>query len=105
MAHITGGGICENLNRILPEGVDAKIDLSTYKILKIFKILKEKGDISDKEMLRTFNLGVGIALVTSKDKAVLVMNHLESKGVKCNIIGNIVEGKQEVICEGNILWK
>lgn len=60
LAHITGGGICENLNRILPENLNANIDASKYQILDIFKLIKKTGNIDEKEMLRTFNLGVRI---------------------------------------------
>ena len=104
MAHITGGGICENLNRILPAGVDAEIDLSLYEVLNVFKVLRKWGDVNDDEMLRTFNLGVGMALVTSKENSSVVMNHLTSQGVKCKIIGKIVKGNQKVVCKGNLTW-
>ena len=104
LAHITGGGICENLNRILPEGLNAKIDLGTYHIMDIFKIIKSYGNITDAEMLRTFNLGVGMALVTSKEYADLVMKHLDSKGVNSGIIGEITGGNRSVVCEGQLNW-
>lgn len=58
LAHITGGGICENLNRILPSNLNAEIDASKYQILDIFKIIKNTANVDEKEMLRTFNLGV-----------------------------------------------
>lgn len=104
LAHITGGGIRENLNRILPECLDAKINLSSYNVLDIFKVLRKFGNISDKEMLRTFNLGVGMALVTSSDKAKDVISHLEGKGIKCTVIGEIVKGNKSVVCEGKLQW-
>ncbi len=104
MAHITGGGICENLNRILPVLVNAEIDLSSYDVLDIFKVLRKWGDVSDSDMLRTFNLGVGMALVTSKENSSVVMNHLTLKGINCKIIGNIVDGNQKVVCEGKLKW-
>lgn len=104
MAHITGGGICENLNRILPAGVNAEIDLTLYDVLDIFKVLRNWGEVNDDEMLRTFNLGVGMALVTSKENSSIVMNHLTSEGMKCKIIGEIVGGNQKVVCKGNLIW-
>ena len=58
LAHITGGGICENLNRILPANLNAQIDASKYQILDIFKLIKNIANVDEKEMLRTFNLGV-----------------------------------------------
>ncbi len=69
MDHITGGGIEGNLCRIIPDGLSAKIDLSKLRILNLFKYIRDNGNISDDEMLRTFNCGVGLILVTSqKDK-------------------------------------
>ncbi len=105
LAHITGGGIRENLNRILPDDLDAKIDLSKYQVLEIFKLLKDYGKIDDNEMVRTFNLGVGMALVTSEDKKSAVMDYLEEKGLNCYEIGVICEGNKQVICQGKIDWR
>ena len=104
MAHITGGGICENLNRILPENINAEIDLNTYDVPYIFKLLKEVGEVSDAEMLRTFNLGVGLALVTPADKSGEVVSYLEKVGLKSKIIGRIVNGNKKVVCHGQINW-
>lgn len=104
MAHITGGGICENLNRILPDNINAEIDLKTYDVPYIFKLLKETGDVSDAEMLRTFNLGVGLALVTPPEKSGDVVSYLEKVGLKSKIIGRIVNGNKKVVCSGNISW-
>lgn len=104
MAHITGGGIRENLNRILPIGVNAEIDLSQYEILDIFKVLRNWGDVEDDEMLRTFNLGVGLVLVTSLPNSQAVMAHLLNQGVNCKIIGKITEGEQKVVCTGKLKW-
>lgn len=104
MAHITGGGIRENLNRILPEGLNAEIDISLYDIMGIFRTLKEIGDISDAEMLRTFNMGVGLAVVVPAANVEMVIKHIQDKGVKCTIIGSIVKGEQEVICKGKFRW-
>ncbi len=104
LAHITGGGIVENLNRILPSNLNANINLDSYEIMDIFKILKKFGDITDEEMLRTFNLGVGMCLLTSSENVDTVVNHLEERGVKCNIIGRVDEGNQEVVCTGKLCW-
>ena len=104
LAHITGGGICENLNRILPEECDAEIDLNNYEVLDVFKVLRKYGDVDDTDMLRTFNLGVGMALVTSKENESIVMNHLTSMGVKCYKIGKIVPGTKKVKCKGKLVW-
>ncbi len=105
MAHITGGGICENLNRILPEGVDAKIDLGKYQMLSVFKLLRRYGEINDAEMLRTFNLGVGMAVVVNREVMGTVIEHMSRKNVRCYEIGVIVKGDRNVICEGKLKWE
>lgn len=104
LAHITGGGICENLNRILPNSLNAEIDLTAYEIPTIFKVLQKWGDIEDSEMLRTFNLGVGMALVTNRENSEEIMKHLRERGVKCKIIGKIVPGNKKVVCKGQLEW-
>lgn len=105
LAHITGGGICENLNRILPKHLEAKIDLTKYCVPSVFKILKKYGSVDEREMLRTFNLGVGMALVTSEDNKEAIMEHLVQGGLECYEIGKIVRGSGEVLCEGSICWE
>ena len=104
LAHITGGGIKENLNRILPPSLDAKILLDSYVVPQIFSILKKYGNVDDEEMVRTFNLGVGMALVTSSECVNEIIEHIENKGINCNVIGNIIKGEGKVICEGWIPW-
>lgn len=96
LAHITGGGICENLNRILPENVDAEVDLSKYNVLSIFKLLQKTGGISDSEMLRTFNMGVGLAAVVPQEQAEKFISHINSNGFKAYQIGKITAGSGKV---------
>lgn len=96
MAHITGGGIRENLNRILPPDVDAEIDLSAYSIPAIFKVLKDYGNIDDEEMLRTFNLGCGLALVCKQENVKAITEHITRHSVECRVIGRIVKGNGKV---------
>ena len=96
LAHITGGGICENLNRILPNNVNAEIDLSTYKISTIFKLLKKYGNINDNEMLRTFNLGCGLAVVCKKECVQLLIEHFSKYDIECYPIGKIIKGSGNV---------
>lgn len=104
LAHITGGGICENLNRILPCNLRAKIDASKYQILDIFKLLKNTANIDEKEMLRTFNLGVGLTVVAKKEYAKDIIKHMKSKKINSYIIGEIVKGNKDVIVEGSFNW-
>lgn len=102
LAHITGGGIKENLNRILPSHLSAAIDLSLYEIPAVFSVLKKYGNINDEEMLRTFNLGVGIALVAPERAESDIRRHLDENGIKSYRIGKIVQGDKSVICEGSL---
>lgn len=96
MAHITGGGLTENLPRILPEGLSAVIKKGSWKIHPIFKIIQEKGNISEKEMYRTFNMGIGFILVVPRRKAYSVLMRLKKLREKAYIIGIIDKGKREI---------
>lgn len=100
LAHITGGGICENLNRILPENVDAEVGLSQYEVHPIFKALQSVGEVSDAEMLRTFNMGVGLAAVIPAVHVDKFIAHIKNNGINCNIIGKIIKGTGKVNAHG-----
>ncbi|MFY4728907.1 AIR synthase-related protein, partial [Nitrospira sp. BLG_2] len=104
-AHITGGGIAENLNRILPNNVDAAVRLERYRPAAIFNLLREAGSISDADMLRTFNLGVGMALVVSSDELEATLNSLKQSGCPAFEIGSIVPGSGHVQLRGHIGWR
>ena len=103
MAHITGGGIEGNLCRIIPDGLSAKIDLSKIRILSLFKYIRDNGNISDDEMLRTFNCGVGFIIVTSQKDKKSVMKHV-SQTYDCYEIGAIEKGGPKVAFEGKLDW-
>ena len=105
LAHITGGGICENLNRILPSNLNASIDASKYQILDIFKLLKKTANISEKEMVRTFNLGVGLTVVAKKEYAKDIIKHVKSHKINAYVIGEIVKGNKEVIINNKFNWE
>lgn len=104
LAHITGGGIKENLNRILPEELNAVIDLNKIKILPIFKTLKKFGNLLDADMLRTFNMGVGIAAVVRKDFASEAAEHLKKFAIDTYEIGTIKTGAKQVAFDGQLNW-
>lgn len=104
LAHITGGGIKENLNRILPKDLNAEISLDSYVIPPIFTALRKYGNVQDEEMIRTFNLGVGMALVAARDNADEIITYLEQQGIACRVIGSIVKGEGSVVCKGQIQW-
>jgi phosphoribosylformylglycinamidine cyclo-ligase len=88
MAHITGGGIEGNLNRIIPDGLCADIDLSKIKIPPVFKYIKDNGNIADTEMLKTFNCGAGLIIIAGKSDSDFIINHV-SQYYKCYEIGEI----------------
>jgi len=101
-AHITGGGLVENLMRSLPEYLSLNVDLSKIKILKIFKWIKSR-NISDKEMIRTFNCGVGFCIIVSK-KNVSKVKKFFSKNFKPYEIGFISKNKNKINLSNSLRW-
>jgi len=89
MAHITGGGITENIPRVLPTGVTAEIDAASWDLPPLFEWLKEQGNIADNEMYKTFNCGIGMAVIVSADNAAAAMKILADKGETVYQIGQI----------------
>ena len=105
MAHITGGGIPGNLNRILPKGMNAVVDASAIRLLPIFRFIKEKSGNDDADMIQTFNLGVGLILIVDPSEAASVMQHVQHQKVDCYPIGEIVaKGKQQVRMKNKLQW-
>jgi phosphoribosylformylglycinamidine cyclo-ligase len=102
MAHITGGGLTDNLPRILPEGCAAEIDPGAWRMPPIFSLIQEGGHVSDTEMRRTFNLGIGMILVVSESDVEGVRKALERKGEKAPILGAVVPGDRRVIYSGSL---
>jgi len=96
LAHITGGGLLENIPRILPANVSIEIFRGTWNELPIFAVLQKLGNVADREMFRTFNMGVGMVIICSENDKEQIKFHLESKGEICSEIGRVVEGTKEV---------
>ena len=96
LAHITGGGITENLPRVLPRGTAAVIEMGTWPVLPIFEHLQQLGNVSQDEMLRTFNMGLGMLLVVPSAKFKKAQSVLERVGEKAYTIGRIVKGERKV---------
>jgi len=94
-AHITGGGITDNLPRILPKGLAARVDVSAWTIPQIFERLREIGNIDPADYRRTFNLGIGMILVVSKRNVATVRATLALLGEPCSEIGEVVESRRE----------
>ncbi|MBQ2687048.1 MAG: phosphoribosylformylglycinamidine cyclo-ligase [Clostridia bacterium] len=97
ISHITGGGFYENIPRSIPDGFGAKIDKSAVKILPIFKLIQKEGNISERDMFNTFNMGVGMSIVVSKEDAQKALEILKAQGEDAYIIGEIIESDEKVI--------
>ena len=97
IAHITGGGIPGNLVRILPESVDAVIKKGTWKVLPIFRFIQEKGNVSEEEMFKTFNMGIGLCIVVSPEDAEKAEKVLKEAGETVYRIGEIRKGTGKVV--------
>jgi phosphoribosylformylglycinamidine cyclo-ligase len=89
IAHITGGGLIENINRIIPNGCKAEIIKDSWEIPMIFNFIQEKGNINESEMFRTFNLGIGMAIVVKNDATQEIIDRLKGMDQECFIIGEI----------------
>jgi len=96
LAHITGGGLIDNLPRILPDGTAVDIAKGSWPVLPIFELLQRLGKVSQFEMFRTFNMGVGMVVVTSPQDQETIETHLKKLGVGCFRIGRVIEGHKEV---------
>lgn len=99
LAHITGGGLTENLPRVLPTGINAQINLASWAFPAIFKWLQEKGNVSQPDMLTTFNCGIGMIVCVAAEDEQATLETLTQLGETAFIIGELVgsEGKPEVI--------
>ncbi|OGW61742.1 MAG: phosphoribosylformylglycinamidine cyclo-ligase [Nitrospirae bacterium RBG_16_64_22] len=96
IAHITGGGITENLPRILPRGCGAVVDRSAWTPQPVFRLIEEKGGVSRQEMFRVFNMGIGMILAVPPRSATLVLKALERTGERPSVIGEVVRGRRGV---------
>jgi len=97
ISHITGGGFYENLPRMLPDGISLEISKDSFPQLPIFGIMQHKGDIPERDMYNTYNMGIGMAMLVSREDADKAVKAAESAGEKAYIIGHACEGEKEVI--------
>ncbi len=100
MAHITGGGLLENIPRSLPEGCQARIDTSRWPRTPLFQWLQQAGDIADEEMLRTFNCGIGMALIVPADAETTFLAVAQEQAIEAWTIGEITAGERQVLITG-----
>lgn len=99
ISHITGGGFYENIPRSIPDGLGAKIQKSAVKILPIFELIAKTGNISERDMFNTFNMGVGMSIVVAKEEAELALSILRENGEDAYLIGEIITSDDKIIIE------
>ncbi len=92
IAHITGGGFIENIPRIFPVGIGCEINVSSYEVPAVFKIMQERAGISDEQMYNTFNMGIGMVVCVREADVDAAMKQLEYTGEECVVIGRTVKG-------------
>ena len=100
MVHITGGGFYENIPRVLPKGVTAEVDVTTWPRLPVFTKLQEWGNVAWPEMYRTFNMGIGMIVIVEQKDVEMVKENLSSRGEMVYEIGRIVSGDGPVVLKG-----
>ncbi len=100
LAHITGGGLPGNVDRVLPLSADAEIDVTSWSLPSLFKVLGEAGEVRGEEMFRAFNMGIGMVVITSEEHAFAVHAHAHARGIDSYDIGRIVSGSGKVNLSG-----
>lgn len=96
ISHITGGGFYENMPRMLREGVSLKINKNSYSLPPIFKLMQKEGNIPERDMYNTFNMGIGMAVIVKKEETEKALEVLKEAGEEAYLIGEVIEGNKEV---------
>ena len=96
LAHITGGGLTDNIPRILPEGTAVEIRKDSWPDLPVFSLLQQIGHVPEAEMYRTFNMGVGMVIICAHQDAEIIQSHINTLRGHCYSIGTVISGRQEV---------
>ncbi len=96
LAHITGGGLIDNLPRVLPDGSAARIERSSWQVPGVFTTLQQAGAVEDREMFRAFNMGIGMVVIADPRESAAIVDHLVSAGERAWIAGEITTGNKEV---------
>jgi phosphoribosylformylglycinamidine cyclo-ligase len=97
LAHITGGGLLENIPRVLPPGLAARIHRGSWAVPTVFGVLQRAGGIEEAEMFRAFNMGIGMVAITASEHADAVLDELRRGGEEAHVVGEIVAGNNDVI--------
>ncbi|WP_238653886.1 phosphoribosylformylglycinamidine cyclo-ligase [Paenibacillus piscarius] len=100
MAHITGGGFIENIPRVLPENVDVEIQYGSWPIQPVFSLMQNKGNVSNRDMFTTFNMGIGLVLVVAEADGERALELLKASGEEAYLIGKVTEGERKVTFTG-----
>lgn len=96
ISHITGGAFYDKISRILPDNVNVRINKNAWELPKIFKLIQNKGSIADKEMYRTFNMGIGMVLILEPQSVKAIISKLAEFKLKSWVIGEVIKGRKEV---------
>ena len=96
ISHITGGGFYENIPRSIPDGLGAKIDRASIRVLPVFDLIAKRGGISERDMFNTYNMGVGMSVVVPAEEAEKALRILKDNGENAYIIGEIVESEDKI---------
>ena len=99
ISHITGGGFYENIPRSIPDGLCARIDKNAVRILPIFDMIQKWGDIPERDMFNTYNMGVGMSIVVPAAEAEQALSILKDNGIDAYVIGDIIAGEEKVVLE------
>ena len=102
LAHITGGGLTENIPRVLPDGMGVQIDLDSWDLPPVFQWLAATGGMQSSELLKTFNCGIGMVLAVSADRADALSRQLTAEGEKVSVLGCVIAGSS-VVYKGSLL--
>lgn len=104
MAHITGGGLVDNVPRVLPEDTLAVIDRGSWKTPGVFRFLQDKGNVAPEEMYRVFNMGIGFVIAVRKKEANTALEMLRKSRSRPSIIGAVEKGKRSTVLNGETVW-
>ena len=96
LSHITGGGFYENLPRAIPDGLCARVEKSAVRVLPIFDLLQRTGNIPERDMYNTYNMGVGMAAIVSQETADAALRSFRESGLDAYVLGEIVKGESKV---------
>ena len=97
MAHITGGGFYDNIPRVISRGLTVKIKRGSWPMPRVFGVIRERGKVNEREMYRTFNMGIGMVAVVAKKDAPATIRRFTKLGLKAYLIGELIKGKREVV--------